>query len=109
MSSSFGYEIWKILKALIFSLKTNLFLTELILKWPITVFKTLSTLSLQISRMPLLTKKDSSVLLEEWELEPVSRKYLLCSQKDSTLSKEFLKFLGKADIQNTKYPFCILQ
>ena len=53
------------------------------LSWPITGFKTLSTLCLRISRMSLLTEKDGVALFEERELEPVNRLNLLCSQTES--------------------------
>ena len=68
MQSNFDSEIRKISKALIiFSTKTNLFLTELMFRWPIIVFKTFSILCLRIRRMSLLIEKRDSEFSEERE------------------------------------------
>ena len=67
MQSNFDSEIRKISKALIiFSTKTNLFLIELIFRWPIIVFKA-SILCLRIRRMSLFIEKHDSEFSEERE------------------------------------------
>ena len=68
MQSNFDSEIRKISKALIiFSTKTNLFLIELIFRWPIIVFKA-SILCLRIRRMSLFIEKHDSEFSEEKKL-----------------------------------------
>ena len=100
MQSNFDSEIRKISKALIiFSTKTNLFLTELMFRWPIIVFKTFSILCLRIRRMSLLIEKRDSEFSEEREPWPLAKRLcLICSQTDSKLLKKFLTFLTIADI-----------
>ena len=99
MQSNFDSEIRKISKALIiFSTKTNLFLIELIFRWPIIVFKA-SILCLRIRRMSLFIEKHDSEFSEEKKLWPVvNRLCLFCSQTELKLFKKFLKCLTKADM-----------
>ena len=68
MQANFDSEIRKISKALIkFSTKTNLFLIESIFRWPIIVFKALSTLYLGIRRTSLFIEMGNSEFSEEKE------------------------------------------
>ena len=61
VQSNFDSEIKKISKVLIiFSTKTNLFLIELIFRWPVIVFKALSVLFLWIRTMSLFIEKHDS-------------------------------------------------
>ena len=52
---------------IIFSTKRNLFLIELIFRWPIIVFKAFSVLCLRIRRMSLFIEKHDSEFSEARE------------------------------------------
>ena len=82
-----------VITLIIVSIKTFLFLTELIFRWPIIPFEALSTPCLQIFRMPLLTRKGGVALFEERELEPANRINLLCSQTELKLFNNISVFI----------------